>query len=84
MSKPSQRKVYAEARELILKDPEFKGLAMPTQDEVRAFLADKPRFQASFPVPEFPGRYQYGSRPLEILGADILVKEKNSVECPRE
>ena len=27
MSKPSQRKGYAEARGLILKDPEFKGLA---------------------------------------------------------
>ena len=82
MSKPSQRKVYDEARNLILNDPRFQGIAMPTQEEVRAFLAPNPRFQATFPVPEFPGRNHYGSRPLEILGADIHVKEKSALNVP--
>ena len=77
MSVPSQRKVLIRAQELV-RTPEFRDVPAPTPDEVRAFLADKPRFQAKFPVPEFPGRAQYGFRPLEILGADLIEKDKTT------
>ena len=76
MSAPSQRKVYINAQELIRSVPAFRGLQAPSTAEVRAALAANPRFQAKFPVPEFPGRAQYGTRPLEILGADLIEKDK--------
>ena len=81
MSRPSQRKVMIKAQELV-RTPEFQGVAAPTAEEVRKFLADKPRFQAAFPVPEFPGRAQYGNHPLEILGADLIEKDKTSRNFP--
>ena len=77
MSVPSQRKVLIRAQELV-RTPEFQDVPAPTPDEVRKFLADKPRFQAKFPVPEYPGRAQYGSHPLEILGADLIEKDKTT------
>ena len=77
MSVPSQRKVLIRAQELV-RTPEFRDVPAPTPDEVRAFLADNPRFQAKFPVPEFPGRNQYGNHPLEILGADLIEKDKTT------
>ena len=77
MSVPSQREVLIRAQELV-RTPEFKDVPVPTAEEVRAFLADKPRFQAKFPVPEFPGRAQYGTRPLEVLGADLIEKDKTT------
>ena len=61
-----------------MRTAEFRGLPAPTQEEVRKFLADNPRFQAKFPVPEFPGRNQYGNHPLEILGADLIEKDKTT------
>ncbi len=78
-SVPSQLKVLAKAKLLIKEDPAFQGLQPPTHAEVRAFLADKPRWQAKAPVPEFPGRNQLGSRPLEILGADLIEKDKTTI-----
>ena len=77
MSVPSQRKVLIRAKELV-RTPEFRDVPVPTEEEVRAFLADKPRFQAKFPVPEFPGRAQYGTRPLEVLGADLIEKDQTT------
>ena len=77
MSVPSQRKVLIRAQELV-RTPEFRDVPAPTPEEVRRFLADKPRFQAKFPVPEFPGRAQYGSRSLENLGADLIEKDKTT------
>ena len=77
MSVPSQRKVLLRAQELV-RTPEFRDVPAPTPEEVRRFLADKPRFQAKFPVPEFPGRAQYSTRPLEILGADLIEKDKTT------
>ena len=62
MSVPSQRKVRLRAQQLVRTD-EFRDAPAPTDAEVRRYLADNPRFQAKFPVPEIPGRAQYGSRP---------------------
>ena len=73
---PSQRKVMLKAQQLVR--TEFRDVPAPTLEEVRKYLADNPRFQAKFPVPEFPGRAQYGSRPLEILGADLIEKDKTT------
>ena len=77
MSVLSQRKVLIRAQELV-RTPEFRDVPAPTPEEVRKFLADKPRFQAKFPVPELPGRAQYGTRPLEILGADLIEKDQST------
>ncbi len=77
MSVPTQRKVHIRAQELV-RTPEFRDVPAPTPEEVWQFLADKPRLQAKFPVPEFPGRAQYGTRPLELLGADLLEKDKTT------
>ena len=77
MSVPSQRKVRLRAQQLARTD-EFRGVPAPPDEEVRRYLADNPRFQAKMPVPEFPGRAQYGSRPLEILGADLIEKDKTT------
>ena len=54
------------------------NIRLPTLEEVRAYLAPDPRFQAKFPVNDYPGRAQYGSRPYEILGADLIERDKTT------
>ena len=51
---------------------------IPTQRPARPV----PKAKAKFPVPQYPGRAQYGSRPLEILGADLIIKEKSTLNVP--
>ena len=81
ISKPTQRKVFLRVKELA-RTPAFADVKAPTLEEVGAYLADNPRRQAKFPVPEFPGRNQYGARPLEILGADLIEKDKTTKAVP--
>ena len=76
MSNPSTRRLHKEAHKVIKR--ERLNIKPPTLDEVRAYLAPDPRFQSKFPVNDYPGRAQYGSRPYEILGADLIERDKTT------
>ena len=76
MSNPATRRLHKEAHKVIKR--EKLNIKPPTLEEVRAYLAHDPRFQAKFPVNDYPGRAQYGSRPYEILGADLIERDKTT------
>ena len=78
------RNVYDKAKKIVKNDPAFRDLRElpPTVAEVREWLSDKPRFQAQFPVNDWPGRNQLGQRQYEILGADLIEFEKTSKKHP--
>ena len=78
------RNVYDKAKKIVKNDPAFRDLKElpPTVAEVREWLSDKPRFQAQFPVNDWPGRNQLGQRQNEILGADLIEFEKTSKMVP--